>query len=199
MYAYLDSSDNVVATSKRFRELYELKVAAVTRIDDAPVGLVAKDADGYSYYHQFQGTGGSSLDDYVQVVDLTWPKAVKKHQINEITDQLCLEGFAFGGERFSLTIEDIIIWIGMMTMKDVLTAQGAFPIDVTTLDDRSIEIADATEVVQFVSTAMVTWKTHRDSGRALKAAVDAATTTEELDAVTDDRRLISVKNHMTEL
>lgn len=114
-----------------------------------------------------------SLDDY---------KLEKNQVIDHKTQELIGAGFTFDSEVFSLSIPAQINW---NTLKNS-AADFTWPMDVTTIDDAAYSLSLA-NLGNFWGTAMITVKTHLDSGRALKASVNAATDKAGVDAVVDSR------------
>jgi hypothetical protein len=109
-------------------------------------------------------------------------------EIDARTVELIFQGFAHAGKVFSLSLPAQSYWTNMYLAKDILTAQGAFPLKVNTLNDLDAHnIADAVEVTTFYATAVGTVKARLGSGTVLKDAIRAATTIAEVNAVVDTR------------
>lgn len=128
-------------------------------------------------------------EEFVQSEDpLTRLKAQRYEQIDARTVELIFQGFTHAGKVFSLSLPAQSYWTNMLVAKDILTATGAFPLRVNTLDDTDAHnIADATEVVTFYATAVGTVKGRLGSGTVLKDQIRAATTVDEVEDVVDER------------
>lgn len=113
---------------------------------------------------------------------LSESKAERIRWIDEKTKAIIARGFVFDGQRFSLSDQAQSNWMGLFVFREML----AFPINVTTLDDIAYSLTLG-NLVPFVGIAVGWVKNAVGSGRDLKIAVNAATTTEELAAVVDSR------------
>lgn len=102
--------------------------------------------------------------------------------IDHRTRELISEGFEFDNERFSLSAPAQSNWLGLKTLESLLT----FPVEVTTIDDKSYSITSA-NLNSFVGVAAGVKQSHLDSGRVLKVSINNALNKTSLDAITDNR------------
>lgn len=109
-------------------------------------------------------------------------KAVRIIQIDKRTDAIIAAGFLYDGNTFSLSTQAQMNWMGLYTLKDLQT----WPIGVTTAANETYQLA-LLNLVAFIATGSQVIKNAVGSGRALKIAINAATTQEELDAIVDTR------------
>lgn len=121
-------------------------------------------------------------DSYVNSLTLYYNKEKRIVQIDQRTQQLISQGFAFDGKQFSLSEPAQINWLGLKTLEYVMT----WPIEITTKGDGVYSLAQS-NLMYFLGTGKATIQTNIDSGRGLKIAVNDATTQAELDAVMDGR------------
>lgn len=114
-------------------------------------------------------------------------KVAKMAEIDVRTKELIYTGFEFDGERFSASDRAQSNWIGMFTL--YLAGMLPFPFVISTVDEGQYTLQDATALQGFIQ-AFFTYQSSGgplQSGRDLKAQVQAATTPAELRAVVDDR------------
>jgi hypothetical protein len=102
--------------------------------------------------------------------------------IDARTSYLISQGFTYDGHLFSLSLVAQHNWDTIHTNKAVFS----FPFEVTTLDNNTYAL-NYSNVDSFWGTAVLTVKTHWDSGRVLKKQVFEATTKTQIDAVVDTR------------
>lgn len=114
-------------------------------------------------------------------------KEFKYDSIDSRTGALIQNGFEYpasSGQIFSFSSNGQMNLIGAFAGKDSLS----YPFAWNTKDDLiTYQIADSAEMSAFYFTALVTKKSHQDSGSALKALVRNATTIEELNDIIDNR------------
>lgn len=113
-------------------------------------------------------------------------KAAKFASIDARTDELIASGFTFASKQFSLSQAAQSRLMGINQVRD--DENVTYPIKWNTIDDSdTYSIPDSATVLSFYLTAVGTYRTHVDSGTALKDQVRAATTVAEVDAVVDNR------------
>jgi len=134
-------------------------------------------------------TCDSATGEFTQAEDaLALLKATRCEEVDARTRELIAAGFAHDGKVFSLSIQAQSYWTNMFLAREVLAAQGGFPLRANTLDDSDADdIADADEVVSFYTSAVLTVKAHLGGGTALKDAIRAAASVEEVDTIVDER------------
>lgn len=109
-------------------------------------------------------------------------KASRIIEIDNRTDDIIAVGFPFDNQTFSLSLEAQMNWSGLYTFRSIFS----WPMGVTTLTNTTYELAEES-LIPFIVTASTVIATAIGTGRALKIAINAATTQEELDAVVDSR------------
>lgn len=113
---------------------------------------------------------------------------VKDKKILEIdnrTEELIFQGFAYNSKVFSLSLSAQIKILGAYGNKDNL---GIYPIEWNTIDDLNTEtLSDILELTDFYNQAFGTIKFHLDSGTAFKNSVRVATTVSGINAIIDNR------------
>lgn len=115
-------------------------------------------------------------------------RAQKIDSIDRRTTELIGRGFTHAGKRFSLSDRAQIKWGHAFAGAAALTAIGAFPLLINTIDDSgSHAVADAAELVQIQLAILGIGLAYLGSDAALKAEVRAATTIAEVNAVVDVR------------
>ena len=128
-----------------------------------------------------------NLDDTFDLVDY---KRQKYSSIEAKTQSLLDAGFEYpasSGYWYSLSKESQTTWLGLVVSKDVLTAQGAYPVAIGAKDNRVGSLANADAVVAFYGTGLARISAILQAGAALAAQVQAATTKAGVDAVVDNR------------
>jgi len=139
------------------------------------------------------GAEVTTLDDTVAahqlVAALADAKAEKIRSIDANTGRLIALGFEFpasSGTIFSLS--DSAQRTLLAADQQRSDPSFTYPVVWNSLDDSAtISLADATELHDFVITAVGTTRAHLDSGTDLKDQVRAATTVAEVEAVVDNR------------
>jgi hypothetical protein len=106
-------------------------------------------------------------------------------KIDEKTQSKIFEGFTHNGHTFSLSQNAQQNWSALMTY--LVAGKLVFPYNVTTYDDDEYTIQNVQEFETFINTAFYTVSYQIQYGRALKVAIRAATTHEQLDAIVDPR------------
>lgn len=117
---------------------------------------------------------------------------IKKEKMDAIdtkTESLIAQGFLHNSLIFSLSSNAQLKWTGLrlaLITGDIKPSD--FPLDVPTKDDDACyEILDKFEAETMYQVAVGTVQTHIGGGQALKNAVLAALTAEEVDAIVDNR------------
>ena len=195
MFAFLDSSSNVVAVSQS-----DISVASVqsshpalgvtSRVENAPAGLrhVSQATAVNCTFHRLESGDGTDLSHYSEQGTLGVYKAAKIRDIDRRTDELIDAGFVFppGGQTFSLSDKAQAKLNGAFAARN--EPEFTYPKEWNTKDDDGTYVlADANAVRSFYLTAVGTVSAHLESGTVLKKQVNAATTTAEVDAVVDTR------------
>jgi len=119
--------------------------------------------------------------------DLDHQKVEKNAGIDLRTQELILGGAAYDGETFSLSANAQRNWIATFAAISIYEATSAWPVTVTTADDKAYDLVDAAAATNFAAAMLSAAAAPYNSGRDLKIAVNAATTQAELDAVVDNR------------
>ncbi|MHA2254424.1 MAG: hypothetical protein ACXAD7_29055 [Candidatus Kariarchaeaceae archaeon] len=106
--------------------------------------------------------------------------------IDSKTSILINAGFTFDSSSFSLSLAAQSNWTNIHSGKDELSASGAFPMDVTTLnnDEYSLDYGD---VNSFWMSAVGTVKYYYDSGRSLKKSIFDASGSAQVNVIIDNR------------
>jgi len=116
-------------------------------------------------------------------------KEVKFAEIDLRTTELVQRGFEFppgSGMVFSLSIPSQIKLLGIETLRN--DPAMTYPIKFNTIDDvSSVSLLNATWVHNMTLVAFGTYRQYVDSGSALKDAVRACTTVDEVTAIVDPR------------
>lgn len=124
--------------------------------------------------------------DAVDLADLPDIKAVKYLEIDKRTGELIAAGFFYAGFQFSLSTEAQSRLMGLNQVRD--HPMITYPVKWNNLDDTHVyNLANADEVLTFYLTAVGTYRTHVDSGTALKQQVRDAANKAAVDAVVDNR------------
>jgi hypothetical protein len=127
-----------------------------------------------------------SEKDAVDATLLPAAQLAKCKEIDARTDELIAAGFTYDSKTFSLSQAAQSRLTGINQVRD--DAAVTYPIVWNTLDDSdTLSIVDSAALLTFYLTAMGTYRTHVDSGTALKDDVRAATTIAAVDAVVDSR------------
>lgn len=193
VFAYLDASSNVVATSASAIPVASVQASrpelnVVSRIDGAPdeIRHVSGATASSQTYHRHESGDGTELAHYSEQGGLELHRDRKNEAIDARTDELIALGFSFAGKQFSLSRNAQLRLVGIN--QERANAAVTYPVRWNTIaDDEVYEIADADEFESFYLTAMGTYRGHVDSGTVIKDAVRAATTISEIDAVQDTR------------
>lgn len=182
-YRYEGKTANVVALCREVEAALGFP-AGVTTLDGSDVV--------FQFEAELTAQQKTILDTTVEAHDPADVKHQKPARIKEIdqrTDQLIGQGFEFppgSGVRFSLSMESQSKLLGMDSLRD--DPLFAYPVVYNSIDDMDeFSIPDSATIHSFFLMAVGTYRTHLDSGTALKTQIRAATTQEELDAVVDDR------------
>lgn len=116
-------------------------------------------------------------------------RTMRYAEIDARTEQLVAEGFEFppaGGQIFSLSGNAQKNLLGLKTMAE--DPLFLYPVIWNTLDDSgTFSIPDSTTALAFYATAVGTVRARMDSGTAVKDLIRAATTVDEVMAITDPR------------
>jgi len=135
-------------------------------------------------------TGQTEPTPYVapEPMALTEYKQLKIDAIDAKTRSLIMAGFTYDGNQFSMSDAAQRNWIGLGVMQAL--GMIAFPMTISTADEGTYSLISQNAMRDFIA-AFATYQTSPSgplgSGRILKALVDACTTNDEVDAVTDDR------------
>lgn len=122
----------------------------------------------------------SELSDW----ELREAKTAKLAEIDAKTEQLISHGFTFDGHQFSLSIEAQSNWHVLWNGRESIVA---YPKEVSTKDSEAYLIVDSATMNVFGLTALNAVSNHIQAGRDIKVQVKAATTTTEVNAITDNR------------
>jgi hypothetical protein len=112
-------------------------------------------------------------------------KAMRIVAVDERTSELFGSGFTFGGDKYSLSMPAQINLIGAVAL--VSAGMISLPSKWSRQDGSSFIIEDLATLTGFLATGLGQCIALRNSGAALRDAISAATTVEELDAIEDDR------------
>lgn len=116
---------------------------------------------------------------------LATAKAQKFAVVDRRTKRIIDQGFVYNGVRHSLSENMQKNLLGAMQVKDVA---ATFPIKFNSIDDLTDTIiTDAASLEVMFATAMMAIRVAWEGGTALKAQVRAATTVEEVNAISDTR------------
>ena len=113
-------------------------------------------------------------------------KAKKYVEIDTRTEELISFGYTYQEKQFSLSANAQTNILALFSTRN--EPEFSYPVRYNTIDDTDYyDITDATDLKNMYLTALATKKGHVDSGTALKDQVRAATTEEEIEAITDNR------------
>lgn len=115
---------------------------------------------------------------------LVTKKLAKVAAINNKTAGLISQGFSYGGETFSLSLQ------AQANLQDLYARRASlsWPMVVENINDTAtVTLNDQTEGGAFYTAAYNTIVGHRATGKALKDQVRSASTIVELDAIVDNR------------
>lgn len=113
-------------------------------------------------------------------------KAAKCAAIDARTSELIAQGFTYDSKTFSLSIEAQAKMAGVQQVKDNVAV--TYPIVWNNIDDTdTVSLADAAALEAFYLAGVGAYRTHADSGTALKDQVRAASTVAAVEAITDSR------------
>lgn len=121
------------------------------------------------------------IHDHV-AVSLADKKVTKVLAVDKRTRAIIAGGFAFDGQRFSLSQQAQTNWLGLAALHSAFT----WPMGITTNDDTSYSL-ELENLSAFIGSASAVIATAVGTGRALKISINTSTTQEELDAVVDSR------------
>lgn len=182
-YAYIESATGTVWAAGD--KLYSAANVALStgfpvdyRRDDAPDGIQPK-GSGLAHFHKWSGT---SYEICWVLADL---KAAKNEIINERTRQIIAEGVTYDGRQFPLDLPDQSTWHGIFNA--VAAGVASYPIKVMDKLDEPYYLADAPAFQTMYFTGFGSVGAILESGRVIKAQVNACLTKEEIDAVVDPR------------
>ena len=126
-------------------------------------------------------------DEPVYVPTLDELKKLKNIAIDERTMELIYFGFDFDGHHFSLSDRAQGNWAGMIgSIGAGLLTVANFPLTLSDTSDSKYELTWLNALL-FCGTAVATVKNRKGSGSDLKQLVNQCSTTEELNAIIDDR------------
>lgn len=194
MYAYLNSQNDVVATSSTEYTLAQAQAAIPSIsvvIANAPENLLVKGNQNASqpYWHRLTSGDGTAVEHYSEVEELEPLKIARMNDIDARTVQLIDVGFEYpadSGNIFSLSLEAQAKMTAAHCVRD--DPLMAYPQRWNTRDNSgAVTVADSAALHAFYMTAIGTVRFHLDSGTALKDSIRAATTRAEVDAVVDNR------------
>ena len=194
MYAYIDSSNDVVATSSTEYTLAQAQAAipsVAQVIANAPSGLLIKGQQtaAHPYWHRWSTGDGSTLAHYIHVEEVGPLKAARMLEIDARTEELFASGFEYpaeSGKIFSLSVQSQLKITSAWLMRN--EAGFVYPVRWNTRDNVDVhEMGDAAALSTFYAVAIGTARAYCDSGTALKDAIRAATTSAEVNAVIDNR------------
>jgi hypothetical protein len=142
------------------------------------------------YVYGLSLTDESALDNLVLNHESETLDELKERRFSEIdkkTEDLIIEGFEYpasSGKIFSLSEHAQINILALDNTRDELT----YPVHYTTKDElQEYDVVDSTDMHNMYLTALVTKKTHLDSGTSLKNQIVAAVDKNEVNLVVDNR------------
>jgi hypothetical protein len=110
-------------------------------------------------------------------------KASKRSEINSIRNALETTGFTYNGKMFDSDQRSADrIQVAALAAQAALMADQPFSIDWTTADNSTVTL-DALGVLGMLQAFAVHGATLHETAKALKAQIDAATTNEEVEAI----------------
>jgi hypothetical protein len=190
IYAYLDADRNVVGLATIDRSLAEAQQKnpdIAQRIDGAPAGLLAlgnTSATAVEYHRLKEGAGGQAIEDYDALENLTPLRAARYAEFDAKKPILEARGATHDGHLFPVYLAAQTKWIGLATVKAGLP----YPYPVATVEpgqEYSLANEGAFDALYGAIFSYVAWI--EQSTQALAAAVLAATTKAEIDAIIDTR------------
>ena len=192
MYAFLDSANDVIATSFTPYTLEEAQaiiswVAVV--IVNAPLGLVVKGTETSTrpYYHRLASGDGTLLEHYDEIEVLKPLKVARAAEIDARTEELIGAGFLGSiGKRFRINDNALVRYNVMYLTRNAPGAIYPKTINVFT-DDAVQNLPNVGAVEQFCTEVFLGHQAIVDSGSDLKRQIIEATTKAEIDAIVDNR------------
>jgi len=183
MYVYIESSTGIVWSAST-QEFTVEDIAASTgfpvdvRRDDATNKIIPK-GSGQDYYYRWTGT------EYVREWILEDLKIFKNNQIDLHTRMIISNGVLYDDHIFPLDIPDQSTWHGIFNAIEagVIT----YPIKVMDKVNNPYYLADAAAFQAMYFYGFGAVSEILESGRVIKAEVNACTTKEEIDAIIDPR------------
>lgn len=186
-YAYIESGTGTVWAASTNEFTVEQVAEDIPQVDsrreDAPDTVQAK-ASGLNRYHRWTGT------DYELVWELQPLKDEKNYAIDMKTRQIIAVGVLYDGHRFPLDVNDQSTWHARRNnfVDSVLfSIPITFPMKVMTSHNEEYWLQNGNELLAMYYGGFAQVGAILEGGRAVKALVNACTTKEEIDAVTDDR------------
>lgn len=163
---------------RRINDVPEL----LAKLDRVAMGSVSVDAWFTSSLTQEES---DLLNGVLAAVALSRTKYLKMAEIDNRTQELIAQGFAFKSKTLSLSGNAQRYYLGMMVGASFLT----YPFAVNALDDLdgTVSIESIDEVQACYAAAVGTIASRLGGGTALKDQVRAATTVSEVEAVEDNR------------
>lgn len=134
--------------------------------------------------------GYMTLDEYRALPEvIEAAKTAKKAAIDKRTDELNLtQGMTYDGKNFSMSPAAKINWTGMLSLMTAGMMQ--YPFAILTVNDEPYMLKDQQAMQSFLMTVMqydANPESATGKGRVLRGQVEACTTVEEVEAITDDR------------
>jgi len=192
MYAYLNSSGDVVATSVTEYALAQAQAInpdITTIVSNAPPGLVVKgrETPTHPHYHRFSSGDGSVIEDYSEITVLLPLKAAKAAEIDARTEELIAEGFvASNGKRFKIDDCSLFRYHVMYAIRNHIDA--VYPVVITTYDGMNAQVLSNNGMVAaFTEEMFLGQQAILASGSALKQQLIVASNLAEVEAVVDNR------------
>lgn len=188
--AFLDASNNVVATSTVPREISEVKAEGVVeRIQNAPPELRHRNQWQTATYHRKTGGDGTSIDDYEVVEDgdgVQWRKDERHAEIDRNTTSILSQGFPYDGNLFPLndTYRANVMFL-MVAMRERALA---YPVKLNTKDNRTqYELSNRGKLRRFFQEYFAAFHAVYQAGEDLKEQIQQAATLAAVNAIEDTR------------
>jgi hypothetical protein len=148
------------------------------RRDDAPNTVEPRGSE-LDHYDVWNGS------EYVVTWDIPKCKYEKNEQIDMRTREIIADGVAYDNRIFPLDLPDQSTWHGIFNA--VAAGVASYPIKVMDKTDEPYYLNTAQEFQQMYFYGFGAVGQILESGRTLKAQVNACTTKEEIDAIVDPR------------
>lgn len=186
---YLDSSNDVICSSKIVRTLAEIQTNVnpnvVTVILNAPDQIVIKGKHDL-YYHRHSTGDGTDISHYIQIDFFDRYKEKRFNQISKRTDEILKNGFIHDSHEFTLDIN----FRNQLGILADLAGEGliSYPIRVICKNEfETYQLANNAALRNLYIAMAQSYKQLMSSDVDLKKQIADATTKAEIDAVVDSR------------